>query len=104
MEISREEILHIAKLADLKINEEELENYKKNLEDILNLGSVNTSYIAHANTINKVDTQNVDISIGTIENVNVFREDEVVPFENEKGLLENAQDKEDNMFRIPKVI
>ena len=94
MEISRKEILHIAKLADLKINEEELENYKKNLEDILNF----------ANTINKVDTQNVDISIGTIENVNVFREDEVVPFENEKGLLENAQDKEDNMFRIPKVI
>ena len=51
MEISREEILHIAKLADLKINEEELENYKKNLEDILNF----------ANTINKVDKKNVDI-------------------------------------------
>ena len=86
--------MHIAKLADLKINEEELENHKKNLDDLWNFAS----------TINKVDTQNVDISIGTIENVNVFREDEVVPFENEKGLLENAQDKEDNMFRIPKVI
>ena len=36
MAISKEEILHIADLADLKIKDDEVDNYAKNLEDILN--------------------------------------------------------------------
>ena len=37
MKISREEILHIAKLARLNLKEEEIPEYIKNLQDILNL-------------------------------------------------------------------
>ena len=36
MDVSKDEILHIAKLARLKLKDEEIENYIKNLEDILN--------------------------------------------------------------------
>ena len=94
MEIKKEEILHIAKLASLKIKEEEIEEYRKNLQDILNF----------ANTINNVDTSNVEENNGTSLNVNCFRNDEIVDFENKEGLMQNAPEQEQNMFKIPKVI
>lgn len=94
MEIKKEEILHIAKLASLKIKEEEIEEYRKNLTDILNF----------ANTINSVDTNQLEETNGASANVNFLREDEVKNFENKESLMENAPEKEENMFKIPKVI
>lgn len=94
MKVSKEEILHIAKLADLNIQDSEINEYSKNLEDILNFVEV----------LNKVNTENVVESIGTANNINVFRKDEIREFHNEEALLQNAPDKENNMFKIPKVI
>ena len=94
MEIMKEEILHIAKLASLKIKDEEIEEYRKNLQDILNF----------ANTINSVDTENIEGTNGATNNVNVLREDEVEIFEDKDALMENAPEKSNNMFKIPKVI
>ena len=94
MAVCKEEILHIAKLANLNIKEDEIDEYAKNLEDILNFAQI----------INSVDTENVKESIETLNNVNVFRKDEVKEFEDKEALLKNAPEQEDNMFRIPKVI
>jgi len=94
MEVSKEEILHIAKLANLKLRDDEIEEYIKNLQDILNF----------ANIVNKAPVDGLDTSIGAIDNYNVFRKDEIKVFEDNKALLQNAPDQEDNMFRIPKVL
>lgn len=94
MKVSKEEILHIAKLANLKLKEEEIPEYIKNLQDILNF----------ANIVNKAPIEGLETSIGAIDNFNVFRKDEIKVFEDNKALLENAPEKEDNMFKIPKVI
>lgn len=94
MAVSKEEILHIAKLADLKINENEIDEYAKNLEEILDFMKI----------LDSVNTDNVEESIGNLSNVNVFRKDEVKEFEDKEALLQNAPDKENNMFKIPKVI
>ena len=94
MEVSKEEILHIAKLANLKLKEEEIPDYIKNLQDILNF----------ANVVNEAPIEGLDTSIGAIDNYNVFRKDEIKIFEDNKALLQNAPDQEDNMFKIPKVI
>lgn len=94
MKISKEEILHIANLADLNIKEEEIEQYANNLQDILNF----------VNILDNVNTDNIEESIGAVGNVNVFRKDEIKQFEDMELLLQNAPEKEDNMFRIPKVI
>ena len=40
MNVSKEEILHIAKLANLKLKEEEIPEYIKNLQDILNYANI----------------------------------------------------------------
>ena len=94
MIVSKEEILHIADLADLNIKDNEVDEYAKNLQDILNFVEV----------LNKVDTENVEESVRTIETSNVFRKDEVKEFEDKEALLQNAPEKENGMFKIPKVI
>ena len=94
MQVEREEILHIAKLACLNIKEEEIEEYRKNLQDILNF----------ANVVNSVDTENISETIGSTNNVNVFREDEIKEFEDKGLLIQNAPEQANGMFNIPKVI
>ncbi|MBO4816089.1 MAG: Asp-tRNA(Asn)/Glu-tRNA(Gln) amidotransferase subunit GatC [Clostridia bacterium] len=93
MTISKDEIIHIAKLADLNIKEE-IEDYAKNLQDILEFAEI----------INSVDTENIKESVGTLEISNVFRKDEIKEFEDKEALLQNAPESENNMFKIPKVI
>ena len=94
MQVSREEILHIANLAQLELKEEEIEKYQTNLQEILNF----------ANIVNNAPVEGLDITIGANEAKNVFRKDEVKIFDNIDGLLENAPTQEQHMFKIPKVI
>ncbi len=94
MQIKDEEVLHIAKLARLNLQENEIQDYKKNLEEILEF----------ADTINKVDTDNIDKTIGINENYNVFRKDEIISESDKDELLANAPSQDEGMFRIPKVI
>lgn len=93
-DVSKEELLHIAKLANLNIREDELDNYLNNLQDILNF----------ANVVNNVDTEGLEETTGSNDRVNVFRKDEVEIFEDNVALLQNAKEQERNMFKIPKVI
>lgn len=94
MQVGKEEILHIANLASLEIKEEEIEEYRKNLQDILNF----------AETINNVKTLGIEEETGISSNINVFREDEVREFKDKDLLLQNAPESQNNMFKIPKVI
>ena len=94
MEVSKEEILHIAQLANLKLQEDEIPEYLENLQNILNF----------ANIVNKAPVEGLNTSVGSLDNFNVFRKDEIKVFEDNKALLQNAPEEEDNMFRIPKVI
>lgn len=94
MEVSREELLHIAKLANLNIEENEIEKYILNLQDILNF----------ANIVNNAPLDGVQETIAATELSNVFRKDEVVEYTDNQALLQNAPEQEDNMFKIPKVI
>lgn len=94
MQVSNEELLHIVDLSDLIIEENEVNDYLKNLQEILEF----------ANTINSANVDNLDITIGANEAKNIFRKDEVKEFGNTQGLLQNAPSLEQNMFKIPKVV
>ena len=94
MQVSKEEILHIANLARLDLNENEVDKYIQNLQDILNF----------ANIVNNAPVEGLDITIGANEAKNIFRKDEIKRFEDTESLLQNAETKEQNMFKIPKVI
>ena len=80
MQISKEEVMHIAKLACLNISDDEIESYRHNLEEILDF----------AKTVDSVNTEGVGETIGT--------------YGDREGLLKNAPSQDEGMFRIPKVL
>lgn len=92
--VSKEELLHIANLADLNIADDEVDNYLKNLDDILN----------YVEVIQKAPIDNLNETFMANESANVFRKDEVIEFDNKEGIMNNAPELENNMFKIPKVI
>lgn len=94
MEVSKEEILHIAELANLNIEESKINEYILNLQDILNF----------ANIVKKQNVENLEVTVGANQASNVFRKDEIKQFENTESLLKNAPEQEQNMFKIPKVL
>lgn len=94
MKVSKEEVMHIAKLANLNLSDEEIEKYTTNLQDILNFAEV----------VNNAPVEGLTESFGVNENYNVFRKDEIKVFEDNEALLQNAPEKDRNMFKIPKVI
>ena len=94
MQVSREQLLHIANLARLNLEEDEIEKYRENLQDILNF----------ANVVNNAPVEGLDVTIGANEEKNVFRKDEINVFEDTESLLQNAPSQEQNMFKLPKVI
>ena len=94
MTVSKEEILHIANLANLTLKEEEIEEYMHNLEEILNF----------ANIVNNAPVEGLDITIGAGDAKNRFRKDEIKIFEDNEALLSKCAEVEQNMFKLPKVI
>ena len=94
MTVSKEELLHIANLAQLTLKDDEIDSYLASLQDILNFAEV----------VNNAPVDNLDITIGANEAKNRFRKDEIKVFEDNEALLANAPSKEMNMFKIPKVI
>ena len=94
MKVSKEEILHIANLAQLTLEDSEIEEYMLHLQDILNF----------ANIVNNAPVDGLDVTIGANEAKNVFRKDEVKKFEDVDILLQNATPQESQQFIIPKVL
>lgn len=94
MNVSKDELLHIANLANLNVKDDEIDSYLKDLDEILNFTKV----------INSAPIEDLKETIAINENSNVFRKDEIEIFDNQEGLLENASETELNMFKIPKVI
>ena len=89
-----EEIMHLAKLAALKLTDEEVKKYSKDMEEI----------IKFAGQVNEVNTDGINTTASTLDIYNVFRKDEVKDFGDKEALLQNAPSQDEGMFRIPKVI
>lgn len=94
MQVSKEEIIHIAKLANINLKQEEVDTYLGHLEEILN----------YANIVNKAPIDGLSESIGVNETYNMFRKDEIRKSYPREELLQNAPEKQEGMFKIPKVI
>lgn len=94
MNITKEQLKHIANLANLSFSDEELDKYAIDLSDTLNF----------VNQLNEVNTDNVEITTSILGEYNIFREDEVKESFDRELLLQNAPDRQDGMFKIPRVI
>lgn len=92
--ISKEEVLHIAKLAKLKLSEEELEMFQEQLGKILE----------YFKKLEGLNTENVEPMKHVIETKNVLREDEPKEPISQEEALKNAPKSKEGFFEVPKVI
>jgi len=94
MKITDEKINQLAHLSKLNFTEVEKENLKIDLENILVL----------CESLNTIDTENIEPLIHLTNTENIVREDEIVQEYSREELLRNAPKKDSDYFRVPKVI
>tara|TARA_B100000963_G_C22105424_1_gene442491 strand:- start:92 stop:385 length:294 start_codon:yes stop_codon:yes gene_type:complete len=92
--ISKEEVSKVAQLAKLKLNEQQIDNHAIQIEKILD----------YINQLEKIDTRNIPCTTRAIEVVNNFRSDEKEVYKNRDEILNLAPSREDNFFKVPKII
>ena len=91
MAISREEVLHVARLARLELAEDELERFAEQLNAILEA----------VGKVGELDLEGVEPTAHPLDLVNVWAEDEPrLPLSADEALA-NAPDREDGFFRVP---
>ena len=98
MKITREDVLRVAELAYLDLSEDELEKYRRQIDEIL-------EYIGK---LNELDTSGVEPMAQVLADDQAadatMREDLVVPSAVADDVLRQAPDPEPPYFRVPKVI
>ena len=94
MRITRETVLHVAELARLEFQENELDKFREQLENIL-------GYIEN---LNKLDTSGVEPTCHVLEIDTPVRRDIVEPWLSADQALGNSPDREHDFFAVPKVI
>ena len=89
--IDRDQVRHVAKLARLKITDDELERMPEELSKILE----------HVETMNELDLEGVEPTSHVVDLTNVLREDVPRPGLGREKALEQAPDVADGGFRVP---
>jgi aspartyl-tRNA(Asn)/glutamyl-tRNA(Gln) amidotransferase subunit C len=89
--IDREQVVHVARLARLRLDDAELERMAKELSGILD----------HVERISELDLDGVEPTSHVIELENVLRPDEPRPSLPREQVLELAPDPASEAFRVP---
>ena len=90
-EISRELLLHVARLARLELRDEEIERLGAQLNDIL----------AAVSKVSELDLADVPPTSHPLDVVNVWGADDPRPCLSVADALANAPEREGNSFRVP---
>ena len=93
MAIEREDILHIAKLSMLEIDEENIEKLSKDFNNIVDM----------VDKLGELQC-NEELEISTEGLYNVLRADEVKQSFDREKILENAPQKKAGCFFVPKIV
>ena len=94
MAITREEVLHVARLARLALSDADADRLREQLGDLLE----------YMKQLDGLDTSGVVPTSHAVEMGTPFREDTVLPFGDPEAILSNAPDREDGFFRVPRII
>lgn len=94
MAISQEQVEHVARLARLELNPEELPRLGEKLGQIL----------GYVDQLSKLDTTDVPPASHALPLSNVFREDQAVHRLSTTEIFQNAPDLEGAFFRVPQIL
>jgi aspartyl-tRNA(Asn)/glutamyl-tRNA(Gln) amidotransferase subunit C len=91
MAVTREDVLHVAQLANLELKEEEISRLEAQLNDIL----------AAVGKVSELDLSDVPPTSHPLSVVNVFRPDEPRPSLALEDVFANAPERDGDHFRVP---
>jgi aspartyl-tRNA(Asn)/glutamyl-tRNA(Gln) amidotransferase subunit C len=89
--IDRDQVLHVAKLARLRLSDDEVDRMPGELSKIL----------GHVETMNELDLDGVEPTSHVVDLTNVLREDVPRDGLDREAALEQAPDAADSGFRVP---
>lgn len=92
--ITKAEVERVARLARLELSEAEKDQMTAQLDAIL----------GYIDKLNALDTGAVEPTSTVIPMVSVMRDDAVRPSLDREDALENAPDRADEYFRVPRII
>ncbi len=92
--LTRNEVLKVARLARLKLTDAEVADYAEKLGSVLE----------YVESLNEVDTEDVEPMVHAVELSNVFRPDEVVPSLPREAALSNAPKTDGYCFLVPQIL
>ena len=93
MAITRDDVLHVARLARLELSDEEVERFGGQLSAILDA----------VGKVSELDLEDVPPTSHPLDLVNVLAEDVPRPCLSREEALANAPDPEDGFFGVPPV-
>jgi len=94
MSITRQNVEHVANLAKLRLTDTEIDNYTKQLGDIL----------TYMEKLDELDTSDVEPLSHVMDVTNAFRDDEPQKCLDRDEALSNAPKSDGEFFVVPKVI
>ena len=92
--IDLEQVRHVAHLARLELTPEEETKLTKELGDIL-------SYVEQLGELN---TDDVPPTMHALDIPAALRADEVKPFDGRERILDNAPEREEDFFKVPRLL
>jgi len=94
LSISRDDVVHVAKLARLGLSEDEIGLFAEQLSAV----------VGYVDQIAELDLDDVPPTAHPVELTNVFREDVVKQSLSQAEVLANAPEQEDGAFVVPKIV
>lgn len=88
--LTKEEVLHVAELGRINLNDEDIERYAYDLKSLLD----------EINKINEIKLDEEDILIAPSTNDCVLSSDEAIDFKNKEGLINNAPTRFDSFVEV----
>jgi len=94
MKISKSEVVHVADLARLELDEAAIDRFAGQIDTVL----------AYVDMLKEADTQGVSPTSHAISLSNAFREDAMKTSLDRESALANAPERDDENFVVPRVI
>jgi aspartyl-tRNA(Asn)/glutamyl-tRNA(Gln) amidotransferase subunit C len=92
--LTRDQVLKVARLARLKLSDAEVADYIEKLGNVL----------AYVDSLNEIDTEDVEPMVHAVELSNVFRADEVALSLSRQAALSNAPKTDGQCFLVPQIL
>jgi len=94
-QITRDDVLHLAQLSSLKLNDNEIDGLRADISNIL----------GYVEQLSELNTDNIEPTYQVTGLENVWRDDSVIDYSvTREDLLKRAPQSENNQVKVPKVL